>query len=145
MNALGKRIEPFSALLYNRKIVGDPARVVAPPYDLIGAARQNQLYERSPYNIVRLELGREADRYAAAEKTLADWIAARVLVRAERPAIYQYTQSFDVEGRLRHRTGFIPRVRLEEFSLRQIVPQERAFPAPKNKRPRLWTAPLGKT
>src|SRR5258708_15273039 len=140
MNALGKRIEPFSALLYNRKIVGDPARVVAPPYDLIGAARQNQLYERSPYNIVRLDLGREADRYAAAEKTLADWIAARVLVRAERPAIYQYTQSFDVEGRLRHRTGFIARVRLEEFSSGRIVPHERTFPAPKEDRLSLLTA-----
>src|SRR5258708_11095903 len=140
MNALGKRIEPFSALLYNRKIVGDPARVVAPPYDLIGAARQNQLYERSPYNIVRLDLGREADRYAAAEKTLADWIAARVLVRAERPAIYQYTQSFDVEGRLLHRTGFIARVRLEEFSSRRIVPHERTFPAAKEDRLSLLTA-----
>src|SRR5260370_9096748 len=98
MNALGKRIEPFSALLYNRKIVGDPARVVAPPYDLIGAARQNQLYERSPYNIVRLELGREADRYAAAEEPLAAWLAARVLVRATRQAIYQYTRSFTAGG-----------------------------------------------
>src|SRR5258708_25293975 len=128
MNALGKRIEPFSALLYNRKIVGDPARVVAPPYDLIGAARQNQLYERSPYNIVRLELGREADRYAAAEKTLADWIAARVLVRAERPAIYQYTQSFDVEGRLLHRTGFIPPGRLQGIFPRPVGPPEPTFP-----------------
>ena len=62
MSGLGKRIEPFRALMYNRKIAGDSARVVAPPYDLIGAARQNQLYERSPYNVVRLEFGREADR-----------------------------------------------------------------------------------
>jgi len=140
MNALGKRIEPFTALIYNRQIVGDPALVVAPPYDLIGAARQNQLYERSPYNVVRLELGREADRYAAAEKTLADWLAARVLVRAERPAIYQYTQSFDVEGRLLHRSGFIARVRLEEFSSGRIVPHERTFPAAKEDRLSLLTA-----
>jgi uncharacterized protein (DUF1015 family) len=140
VSALGKRIEPFRALLYNREIVGDPARVVAPPYDLIGAARQNQLYERSPYNVVRLELGREADRYAAAQKTLADWIAARVLVRAERPAIYQYTQSFDVEGRLLHRTGFIARVRLEEFSSGRIVPHERTFPAAKEDRLSLLNA-----
>jgi uncharacterized protein (DUF1015 family) len=140
MNGLGKRIEPFSALLYNRKIAGEPARVVAPPYDLIGAARQNQLYERSPYNIVRLEFGREQDRYAAAEKTLADWLGAGVLVRAARPAIYQYTQSFDVEGRLLHRTGFIARVRLEEFDRGRIVPHERTFPAAKEDRLRLLTA-----
>jgi uncharacterized protein (DUF1015 family) len=140
MSRLDKRIEPFRALMYNRKIVGDPSRVVAPPYDLIGAARQNQLYERSPYNVVRLELGREADRYVAAEKTLAEWLAARILDHSARPAIFQYTQTFDVEGRLLHRTGYIARVRLEEFDCGRIVPHEKTFPAAKEDRLRLLTA-----
>jgi len=140
MSGLGKRIEPFRALMYNRKIVGDPSRVVAPPYDLIGAARQNQLYDRSPYNVVRLELGREADRYLAAEKTLAEWRAADVLERPARPAIFQYTQTFDVEGRLLHRTGYIARVRLEEFDRGRILPHEKTFPAAKEDRLRLLTA-----
>src|SRR5260370_4491252 len=104
MSELSKRIEPFSALLYNREVVGEAARVVAPPYDLIGAARQNQLYERSPYNVVRLELAREPDRYGAAEKTLAEWLAVGALERSARPSIFQCTQTFDVEGRLLHRT-----------------------------------------
>jgi uncharacterized protein (DUF1015 family) len=140
MNGLGQRIEPFRALMYNRKIVGDQSRVVAPPYDLIGAARQQQLYERSPYNVVRLELAREADRYGAAEKTLADWMAAGVLERPARPAIFQYKQTFDVEGRLLHRTGYIARVRLEEFDRGRIVPHEKTFPAAKEDRLRLLTA-----
>jgi uncharacterized protein (DUF1015 family) len=140
MSGLSKRIEPFRALMYNRQIAGEPARVVAPPYDLIGAARQNQLYERSPYNVVRLELGRDADRYGAAEKTLAEWLAAGVLERPVCPAIFQYTQTFDVEGRLLHRTGFIARVRLEEFDRGRIVPHERTFPAAKEDRLRLLTA-----
>ncbi|HYL59885.1 MAG TPA: DUF1015 domain-containing protein [Candidatus Acidoferrales bacterium] len=140
MSALGKRIEPFRALLYNRKVAGDPATLVAPPYDLIGAARQHQLYERSPYNIVRLEFGRDSDRYAAAEVTLGEWMAAGVLERAQRPAIYQYTQTFDVEGRLLHRTGFIARIRLDEFDRRRIVPHERTFPAAKEDRLKLLTA-----
>jgi uncharacterized protein (DUF1015 family) len=140
MSGLGKRIEPFRALMYNRRVTGDPARVVAPPYDLIGAARQHQLYERSPYNVVRLELAREADRYGAAEKTLADWLAAGVLERPARPAIFQYRQTFDLEGRLLHRTGFIARVRLEEFDRGRILPHERTFPAAKEDRLRLLTA-----
>jgi len=140
MSALGKRIEPFRALMYNRQIAGEPARVVAPPYDLIGAARQKQLYERSPYNVVRLEFGREADRYGAAEKTLAQWLAAGVVERPARQAIYHYRQTFDVEGRLLHRTGFIARVRLEEFDRGRIVPHERTFPAAKEDRLRLLTA-----
>jgi uncharacterized protein (DUF1015 family) len=140
MSGLGQLIEPFRALMYNRQLTGEPARVVAPPYDLIGAARQNQLYERSPYNVVRLELAREADRYGAAEKTLADWLAAGVLERPARPAIFQYTQTFDVDGRLLHRTGFIARVRLEEFDRGRIVPHEKTFPAAKEDRLRLLTA-----
>jgi uncharacterized protein (DUF1015 family) len=140
MSRLGKRIEPFRALMYNRKIVGDPSHVVAPPYDLIGAARQNQLYERSPYNVVRLELGREADRYLAAEKTLAEWLASGVVERSARLAIFQYTQTFDVEGRLLHRTGYIARVRLEEFDRGRILPHEKTFPAAKEDRLRLLTA-----
>ncbi len=140
MSDLTQRIEPFRALLYNRKVVGEPARVVAPPYDLIGAARQNQLYERSPYNVVRLEFGREADRYGAAEKTLAQWLAADVVERSARPAIFQYRQTFDLEGRLLHRTGYIARVRLEEFDRGRIVPHERTFPAAKEDRLRLLTA-----
>src|SRR5271156_6365177 len=140
MSGLGKRIEPFRALMYNRRVTGDPARVVAPPYDLIGAARQHQLYERSPYTVGRLELAREAARYGAAEKTLADWLAAGVLERSPRPAIYHYRQSFDLEGRLLHRTGFIARVRLEEFDQRRILPHERTFPAAKEDRLQLLNA-----
>src|SRR5271154_7170292 len=140
MSGLGKRIEPFRALMYNRRVTGDPARVVAPPYDLIGAARQHQLYERSPYNVVRLELAREADRYGAAEKTLADWLAAGVLERSARPAIFHYRQTFDLEGRLLHRTGYIARVRLEEFDSGRILPHERTFPAAKEDRLRLLIA-----
>lgn len=140
MSELSKRIEPFRALMYNRQIAGEPACVVAPPYDLIGAARQNQLYERSPYNVVRLELGRDADRYGAAERTLTEWLAAGVVERPARPAIFQYTQTFDVEGRLLHRTGFIARVRLEEFDRGRIVPHERTFPAAKEDRLRLLNA-----
>jgi uncharacterized protein (DUF1015 family) len=140
MSGLSKRIEPFRALMYNREIAGDPACVVAPPYDLIGAARQDQLYERSPYNVVRLELARGADRYGAAEKTLADWLAAGVLERPARSAIFQYRQTFDLEGRLLHRTGFVARVRLEEFDRGRILPHERTFPAAKEDRLRLLTA-----
>ena len=114
--------------------------MVAPPYDLIGAARQNQLYDRSPYNVVRLEFGREPDRYGAAERTLAQWLVREILERSARPAIYHYRQTFDLEGRLLHRTGFIARVRLEEFDRGRILPHERTFPAAKEDRLRLLNA-----
>src|ERR1700680_4981239 len=91
------RIEPFRALTFNRDRVGSFDRVVAPPYDLIDRARQQELYARSPYNVVRLELNRDADPYPVASATLAQWIDARVVERTARPELYFYTQHFDVE------------------------------------------------
>jgi uncharacterized protein (DUF1015 family) len=140
MSGLGERIEPFRALLYDPARAGNLANVVAPPYDLIGAARQQQLYERSPYNVVRLELGRDPDRYAAAARTLADWLRDGILKRAERPAIYLYTQTFEVGGRRLARSGFIARIRLEEFGRGRILPHERTFAAAKEDRLKLLTA-----
>jgi uncharacterized protein (DUF1015 family) len=120
--------------------VGAFDRVVAPPYDLIDRVRQDELYARSPYNVVRLELNREADPYGAAAATLAHWIDAHVVEPAVCPAIYFYTQRFEVEGHHLIRSGLIARIRLEEFSTGRILPHERTFPKAKEDRLRLLTA-----
>jgi uncharacterized protein (DUF1015 family) len=140
MSSLGARIEPLRGLFYDPKAVGDLSRAIAPPYDIIGEAKQLELYERSPYNIVRLELGRDSDRYAAARTTLDQWLSAGVLRRADRPAICLYTQSFQVEGRSFSRTGFVVRFRLEDFASGRILPHEKTFPAAKEDRLKLLTA-----
>jgi uncharacterized protein (DUF1015 family) len=51
------KIVPFCALRYSLDQIGDPAAVMAPPYDVISPALQEDLYRRSPFNIVRLILG----------------------------------------------------------------------------------------
>ena len=51
-------IRPFRALRYNLELVSDLGRVISPPYDVIDAAQQERLYQASPYNIVRLILGK---------------------------------------------------------------------------------------
>jgi uncharacterized protein (DUF1015 family) len=135
-----RRIEPFRPLLYNRERVGDLSKVVAPPYDLIDAARQDELYNRSPFNIVRLELGREADRYGASAATLAKWRADNILRVAPRPAIYLYSQMFESGGRRLRRDGIVARVRLENFARGRILPHEKTFPAAKADRLKLLTA-----
>ncbi|MGD0073570.1 MAG: DUF1015 domain-containing protein [Candidatus Binataceae bacterium] len=140
MSPLGRRIEPFRGLLYNQRKCGDLSAVVAPPYDLIGPERQNQLYDRSPNNVVRLELNRDADRYGSSASTLRDWIDQNILEHAPAPAIYLYSESFAVEGRRLERDGFIVRIRLEEFGKGRILPHERTFSAPKEDRLRLLGA-----
>jgi uncharacterized protein (DUF1015 family) len=134
------RIEPFAGLLYDPGRVGALSNVVAPPYDLIDKARQDALYARSLYNVVRLELNRDPDRYASAARTLRQWVNEGVLKPAARPAIFLYSQFFEVEGHQLRRTGFIVRIRLEEFSAGRILPHERTFPAAKQDRLELLTA-----
>ncbi|MFZ0890124.1 MAG: DUF1015 domain-containing protein [Candidatus Binataceae bacterium] len=140
MNGPGMRIEPFRALLYNSAIVESLAEVVAPPYDVISAAYQEELYRRSPYNVVRLELNRDADRYGSSARILREWREREIIVRAPRPAIYLYTQIFTHQGRRIRRDGLVARIRLEQFSPGRILPHERTFAAAKEDRLRLLTA-----
>jgi uncharacterized protein (DUF1015 family) len=140
MNRLGARIEPLRGLLYDQRTAHDLARVLAPPYDVISGAEQRDLYERSPYNVVRLELGRDADRYATAQATLREWVDRGVLRRAERPSLFLYTQRFQVEGSKFVRSGFVVRFRLEDFARGRVLPHEKTFPAAKEDRFKLLAA-----
>jgi uncharacterized protein (DUF1015 family) len=140
MSERKERIEPFRGLFFNRARSGDLASNVAPPYDLIGPQRQEELYARSPYNVVRLEMGREPDRYAAAAATLDQWLRDAILERAAAPAIHLYTQKFSFEGHVYTRTGLIVTLRLEEFAPGKILPHERTFAAAKQDRLQLLSA-----
>lgn len=140
MRVFGQRIEPFRGLFYNPTCSGPIKDMIAPPYDLIGPAMQDSLYQRSPYNVVRIELARDPDRYQAAAYTLRGWLRDRILIRASKSAIYLYTQRFMVEGRKFTRHGFVLRIQLEDFAPGRILPHERTFPAAKEDRLRLLIA-----
>lgn len=132
---------PFCALHYDAAAVGDLAAVIAPPYDVIDNAQLERLYARSPHNVVRLILNRDADRYASAAAAFAEWRARGVLVSDAQPCLYYYVQDFTVPGGgRRQRAGFMAAVRLEDFSSGVIRPHERTFPRAKEDRLRLVTA-----
>jgi uncharacterized protein (DUF1015 family) len=139
MSLLERRIEPFPALIFNPERAGPLEDLIAPPYDLIDPAKQQQLYARSVNNVVRLELNRDPDPYASAAETLAQWLASGILQRI-RPAIFLYTQTFELEQQKFTRSGWVARVRLEEFASGRIVPHERTFPKAKEDRLRLLAA-----
>ena len=63
-------IRAFRAYRYDLGRVGALGDVVAPPYDVIDPSLQQALYERSPYNVVRLILNKEeaGDNESAAKK-----------------------------------------------------------------------------
>jgi uncharacterized protein (DUF1015 family) len=140
-------IHPFRGIRYDMAKVGALSDVIAPPYDVIGPDLQNQLYNASPYNVIRLELNREEptdapgnDRYARAAKFLKDWRKEGVLKDEAHPAFYVYHQTFQVEGQTFTRKGFMARVRLEKFGEGRIYPHEQTLSGPKADRLALFNA-----
>ena len=139
MTQLEARIQPFAALIFNSERSGRLEELIAPPYDLIDEARQEHLYARNPNNVVRLELNRDPDPYLSAAATMARWIANGTLERT-RPAIFLYTQTFELDGKNFSRNGWVVRIRLEEFASGRVLPHERTFPKAREDRLRLLAA-----
>ncbi len=134
-------IVPFRGLRYNDKVAGDPADAIAPPYDMITAAEQEQLYHNSPYNLIRLEYGKAFpedgagnNRYTRAAADLKRWLEEKALILEGRRSFYLYRQSFALRGRTFRRTGIITALKLEPYSSRIILPHEDTLAAPKKDR-----------
>jgi uncharacterized protein (DUF1015 family) len=133
-------IRPFRALRYDQT-KAPLALVVAPPYDVISPEQQDALYGLHPYNVVRLILGREPDRYAAAASTLGAWQAEKVLVRDAKPSLYLLHQTFTgPNGASITRKGFVALCRLEEFEKRIVLPHEKTLSKAKEDRFKLFQA-----
>src|SRR5438046_906623 len=124
------QVVPFGAL----RFAGAPlAEVIAPPFDVISPNQQLQLYERSPYNVIRLELGRESDPYAEAAREYCAWRADGVL-QQDPPSFYVYEQRFglpagmttgeaDASQRFTRRAIFA-RVELQPWDAGVVLPHE---------------------
>lgn len=133
-------VAPFRGFRYN-KLKVELDDVVAPPYDVISPDLQDKLYEKNPFNIVRLILGREEDRYEAAARTFTKWQRDDILVRETAPAVYLLHQLFDGPGGDPvTRKGFIALCRLEEFDKQIILPHEKTHAKPIEDRLRLFQA-----
>jgi uncharacterized protein (DUF1015 family) len=137
-------IEPLRALHYDPARAGDLNDLVSPPYDVIDAADRARLLERSPHNVVEIDLPRADngdDPYAHAAQTLQTWLEQGILVRDEEPALWALGQDYTgPDGRPRRRHGFFARVRVENYGAGRIRPHERTHPGPKEDRLRLTRA-----
>jgi uncharacterized protein (DUF1015 family) len=141
-------IFPFAALRY------DPDRVplnkvVTQPYDKISPAMQEAYYQASPFNLVRIILGRpegeesaENNRYTQAAAYLQSWHKQGVLAQDNTPSIYAYSQRFLIPGTSQkvERRGFIATGRLHPYADRIIFRHEQTLAKPKSDRLNLLRA-----
>jgi uncharacterized protein (DUF1015 family) len=131
-------IHPINGIRYNTKLVKDLAEVICPPYDIISAQQQGELYQRSPYNFVRVEYGQETpqdspsdNRYTRAAAFLEQWLKNGVLTVDNPPAIYVHDHYFTYKGKEWKRRGMVARVRLEEWHRMIVRPHEGTLSGPK--------------
>ena len=136
-------IEPFRALRY------DPARanlheVATQPYDKITPQMQDRYYSASPYNVVRIILGKHqpSDRsndnvYTRAADCFRDWRREGILRQDPEPSLYRYVQRFSApfssanEAVQFERQGFIALGKLEDYSAEIVFRHEQTLSRPK--------------
>jgi uncharacterized protein (DUF1015 family) len=142
------RIYPFRALRYNTAKV-KLSDVVTQPYDKISPAMQEAYYAQSPYNLIRVILGKrnpadtDADSvYTRAAKSLQDWRKEAVLIEEREPALYGYAQKYTVPGttEVRERRGLICLGHLYDYAEQVVYRHEQTLAKPKSDRLSLFKA-----
>ena len=140
-------ISPFQAWRYDPERV-PVQQVVTQPYDKITPAMQERYYQASPYNLVRIILGKrlpgdgEAENvYTRAAASFQNWCQTGVLRRDTEPSIYRYSQTFTVPGGVpgsilgnqarAERRGFIALGRIEDYSAGIVFRHEQTLAKPK--------------
>lgn len=136
-------IRPFKGVLYNLPGLAHTTGedLLAPPYDIITPACQDELYRRSPFNIVRVDFGKENpdddgddNKYTRAEASLLQWLDDKTLITSPRPCYYSYEIGYSLRGISLTLTGFLGLVKLEPLGRGNIHPHEYTHSKPKKDR-----------
>jgi uncharacterized protein (DUF1015 family) len=143
------RIYPFRAWRYNPSTV-HLEDVVTQPYDKISPAMQQEYYQRSPFNLVRIILGlpeqfdeeQGENVYTRAARDFNAWRAQGVLAQEQVPCIFAYSQMFQVPGTeiVKERRGFIALGKLHDYDKQVVFRHEQTLSKPKNDRLNLLKA-----
>jgi uncharacterized protein (DUF1015 family) len=130
------QVKPFKAFRFDPAVVGDANNCIAPPYDVISDQQQEQLYEKSEFNIVRIIKGKtkasdngQDNQYTRAANYLESWISKGALKKDSVDTIYAYIQDFELENAPVSRHSFIALAKLEDFG-KIVKPHEQIFNDP---------------
>ncbi len=133
-------VTPFRGLLYNPEKI-DTSSVVAPPYDIVTPELKEELYKKSPYNIIRIDYGKDEkgdterdNRYTRASRFLNEWIKNDILRQDQSSSFYCYQINYRVDGEEKTLRGVMGAVRIEELGSGRIRPHEVTYSKPKSDR-----------
>jgi uncharacterized protein (DUF1015 family) len=110
---------------------------------------QDDYYAASPYNLVRVILGKEhasdhtgENRYSRAAQSFRDWRQQRIFLQDAQPSLYLYVQRFTAPGGTAEmeRRGIIALGRIEDYSAGVIFRHEQTLAKPKADRLELLRA-----
>jgi uncharacterized protein (DUF1015 family) len=110
---------------------------ISPPYDVISEKGQADLYERSPFNMIRLEYPIKEEgtnTYEQSANTLKSWEKSRVLQLDPEDSLYLVKHSFTFEEKHFDRYELIGLIHLEPWSSGIVLPHEHTSAAAKNDR-----------
>lgn len=136
-------VVPFKGVLYNVPRVSKESggELLAPPYDIIAPEYKEELYQKSPYNVVRIDFGKElsgdddnTNKYTRATAYLDDWLREGVLTVSDKSCFYSYEISYTIGIEEKKLRGFLGLVRLEELGKGNIHPHEYTHSKPKKDR-----------
>src|SRR5947208_11743829 len=111
-------VQPLRTLRYDLGAVGSLEAVIAPPYDVIDDELRARLAQRSPFNVVEIDLPPApagGDPYLNAADTFQAWRQEGILIQEREPAFWALRQEYTTQdGSIRRRQGFFARVRVED-------------------------------
>jgi uncharacterized protein (DUF1015 family) len=131
---------PFQGVLYNPQKV-NATSVVAPPYDIVTPEFKDILYNRSPYNIIRIDFGKDKpgdnenkNRYTRASQLFDEWLEQGIFIYDSEKSFYCYEAIYRINGSEKRLRGFLGTVRIEELGTGHVHPHEMTYSKPKSDR-----------
>ena len=122
-------IKPFKGIKYRTDENLDISSKIAPPYDIIDAKLQTDLYIKDPDNIVRIILGKQDPNednliYERASGYYNNWIKNEIMQIDNEDAVYIWDQKFSINHINYNRRALIVKVKSESSSKNDIIPHE---------------------
>jgi uncharacterized protein (DUF1015 family) len=130
-------VAPFKGIQYNKAKIKDLTAVMSPPYDIIPERLQQELYNKHPYNFVRLILNKieptdtdTNNRYTRAATLFSQWQKEAILTPSTTPAIYPYRVDYTVKKEKKTMHGFFILLKLDP-DYKTVKAHEKTLSKPK--------------